>query len=228
MVHALQNVSIETEAVITVGVDHPDVNAAIDALVDKGITVVTAVSDSPQSKRHLYVGQDNFQAGRTAGQVMAAMIPPGPGDVYTFIGHLQFRHLLDRRAGFEQALGLSRPDLHVHSSRPYGNREDVAIKIMREIKETTPNLRGIYLSGAGQPWIFNALIACKPPDAVAIAHELTPYSRLALQQNTLSALVGHNLNDVADKALKLATNPNPNLDPACAINVYFPANLPIG
>ena len=54
---------------------------AIDAAVDAGLTVVTFDSDEPTSKRQLYVGTINAEAGKTAGHTMADLIDAGEGTV---------------------------------------------------------------------------------------------------------------------------------------------------
>ncbi|WP_437291826.1 substrate-binding domain-containing protein [Sorangium sp. So ce406] len=59
-----------------------DVNAAaVDDAVANGVHVVTLDTDVATSKRSLYVGLLNTQAGATAGKTLLAMLPPPPGTV---------------------------------------------------------------------------------------------------------------------------------------------------
>jgi ribose transport system substrate-binding protein len=59
-----------------------DINAAVDA----GIPVVTIDSDLPNSKRQIYVGTLNTEAGQTGAQTLAAMLPAAPGTII-ILGH---------------------------------------------------------------------------------------------------------------------------------------------
>jgi ribose transport system substrate-binding protein len=53
----------------------------IDNFVDEGTPVVTIDSDQPDSKRQLYVGTSNYDAGHTSGETLNAMLPGGEGTV---------------------------------------------------------------------------------------------------------------------------------------------------
>src|ERR1700730_16711782 len=70
---------------------------AIDKAVAEGIPVICVDSDVPNSKRVLYIGTDNFKAGRESMKRMAALVP-GKGNiaVITISGQ---RNMDDRVAG---------------------------------------------------------------------------------------------------------------------------------
>ncbi len=54
----------------------------INSAVNSDIVTVTLDSDLPDSERQLYVGTNNRQAGKTAGETLAALIPDSSGTVY--------------------------------------------------------------------------------------------------------------------------------------------------
>jgi ribose transport system substrate-binding protein len=58
----------------------------IDTFADAGTPVVTIDSDLPTSKRRLYVGTINYEAGHTAGETLAGMLGGGEGTVI-ILGH---------------------------------------------------------------------------------------------------------------------------------------------
>ncbi len=60
--------------------------------------VITHDSDAPKSKRLLYIGMDNYQAGRMAGQLIKEAIPEG-GKVGIFVGRLEQDNARLRRQG---------------------------------------------------------------------------------------------------------------------------------
>ncbi|WP_437509195.1 substrate-binding domain-containing protein [Sorangium sp. So ce1099] len=55
--------------------------SGIDAAVEQGVDVVTLDADVESSKRSIYVGTLNKEAGTTAGETLLPLLPPGPGTV---------------------------------------------------------------------------------------------------------------------------------------------------
>ncbi len=74
----------------------------IDAAIAKGIPVITMDSDSPGSKRLMFVGTDNYEAGRTGGNVLVKQLQ-GKGNivVYTIPDQANVR---ERWHGYEEVL----------------------------------------------------------------------------------------------------------------------------
>ncbi|HMP02908.1 MAG TPA: sugar-binding protein [Gemmatales bacterium] len=69
------------------------------------IPLICSDSDLPEgSKRLCYVGTDNFAAGRAAGELLKQALPSG-GQVIIFVGKLDVRNAVERRAGVIAALG---------------------------------------------------------------------------------------------------------------------------
>ena len=75
--------------------------ADIDKAVADGIPVICVDADVPRSKRLLYIGTDNFKAGRESLKQMAALVPSGSIAVITISGQ---HNLDDRVAGVADAL----------------------------------------------------------------------------------------------------------------------------
>lgn len=227
LVTALDAVPHDVTTLVTIGCDVPEVARAIDALVDRGVRVVTMISDVPRSRRAVFVGQDNFAAGRTAARLMARFLPPGPGQIGILLGHYQFRHLMDRMAGFRQTLGLLRPELGIIQPAPYGNDPQQAMAAIAEMETAGDALRGVYITGGGQPVILSSLSECDHEDLVVLGHELSQASRAALLDGRLAALLAVNMNQLAQRALDAAMDPGFDPDEAlCDIHLYLPENLP--
>ncbi|MFK7751585.1 MAG: LacI family DNA-binding transcriptional regulator [Sedimentitalea sp.] len=228
VVRRLRQVPKEVTSVITVGVDNPDVQAAIDMLQDRGVRVVTLVSDVPGSKRAAFVGQDNFMAGQTAGRLMCEMMDPGEGHVAVLLGHYQFRHLLDRQSGFQQALGTRRADLTVISTKPYGTCPDTTREIIQTVFAQYPDLKGVYLCGGGQPHLVSALEEQVSAASVVIGHEVTQVSRAALQSGVFNVVVAQDSREVGRLAFDAAMTENMNGHILCSAHIYVAENLPRG
>ncbi len=64
----------------------PNVEPEIDNFENSGVPVLTIDSDLPDSKRHLYIGTINYEAGHTAAQTLTGMLP-GKGGTVIVLGH---------------------------------------------------------------------------------------------------------------------------------------------
>src|ERR1700741_3332184 len=65
--------------------------------------VVTQDSDAPDSKRECYIGTDNVEAGRQAGQLVKEALPNG-GKIMVFVGVLDAANAQQRYQGLKEAL----------------------------------------------------------------------------------------------------------------------------
>jgi ribose transport system substrate-binding protein len=93
----------EHPAGICLSAGRPEIfQAAIDQAIAQGIPVICVDADVPNSKRVLYIGTDNFKAGKESLKQMAALVPSnGSVVVITIPGQ---RNLDDRVAGVAEAL----------------------------------------------------------------------------------------------------------------------------
>lgn len=98
-----RRVAAEKPAGILVSVADPEVlRPEIDAAVGAGIPVVTLDSDAPQSRRLMFVGTNNYQAGLMGGRVLAQHLREG-GNVIVFSIPAQ-ANLEERLRGYRDAL----------------------------------------------------------------------------------------------------------------------------
>jgi ABC-type sugar transport system substrate-binding protein len=66
----------EHPAGICLSAARPEIfQAAIDQAIAQGISVICVDADAPNSKRVLYIGTDNFKAGKESLKQMAALVP---------------------------------------------------------------------------------------------------------------------------------------------------------
>lgn len=75
----------------------------INGAVDKGIPVLCYDSDSEKSKRLVYIGTNNYEAGKKAGEEAVKMFPNG-GKLVAFVGNLSAQNARDRYQGFKDAV----------------------------------------------------------------------------------------------------------------------------
>jgi LacI family transcriptional regulator len=83
--------------------DNKECNEAINKLKEKGIEVVTFVSDSPNSKRLTFIGEDSIKAGKIAGKLMGLYLQ-GKGNVVIIGIHKILSCMNDRIKGFNESI----------------------------------------------------------------------------------------------------------------------------
>ncbi len=71
-------------------------------ITDKSIPVITFDSDSTSSKRLAYIGTNNYNAGKVAGEAAIKLLPKG-GTFVAFVGNVSAENARDRQRGFEDA-----------------------------------------------------------------------------------------------------------------------------
>ena len=79
-----------TDGIALLSPETPSIRDAIKRVRDKGIAVVTLVSDLPSSERNHFVGVDNISAGRTAAQLMGRFVRR-PGKILFITGSRKAR-----------------------------------------------------------------------------------------------------------------------------------------
>lgn len=71
----------------------------IDAILARGVPVITFDSDSPGSARLAYIGTNNTKAGEAAGEHTVKLMPGG-GKFVAFVGNISAANARERRDGF--------------------------------------------------------------------------------------------------------------------------------
>lgn len=179
------------DGIIVYGHDYPVIHQALLHCHEKGIPVITLVSDLPGAQRFCHVGINQYQAGRTAGLLMSKSMKT-PGDVIMVSGRFDFSAHIQRIAGFRDALTQRAPWLRL---REVLAGEDERHKIRALLKQTllqADNVVGLYNSGDNNSDISALLQQQQLDDCCYITHELYDVTRLLLQQGTLSYTLDQN------------------------------------
>ena len=201
---ALEALSPAYHGVATIALDHPRVRAAIDDLADRGIPVVTLVSDVPSSRRLHYVGIDNPAAGRTAATLMGRFLRGRKGAVGIIAGSLALRDHAERQFGFHQVLSSEYPDLVTLPAVEGRDDTERTRDVTAELLAQQPSLVGIYNVGAGNRGIAAALNESgRADDVVWIAHELTVHTRRLLLHGVVDALISQDPGHEARSAARV-------------------------
>ena len=192
------------DGVAVVALDHPRVREALNALAERGVTVVTLVSDVPSSKRVHYVGIDNSAAGRTAATLMGRYLSDRRGKVGLIAGSLSLRDHIERQFGFEQVMAHDFPNLTLLPVRE-GRDDRVKVQgVAEQLLADHKDLIGLYNVGAGSGGIAAALEqAGRARDMVFITHELTEDTRRALIDGTIDIIINQDAGHEVRSAIRV-------------------------
>lgn len=201
---ALERLPDDLDGVGVVALDHPAVAEAVNMLADRGIPVVTIVSDLPGTRRAHFVGIDNYAAGRTAASLLGRFLGHRSGKVGLIAGSLSLRDHIERQYGFEQVIAREYPDLELLPVRE-GRDEDARVEAVTEaMLREHADLVGLYNVGAGAPGIVAALEASgRAREIVFVAHELTPFNRRQLIRGTVDAVINQDAGHMARSAARI-------------------------
>lgn len=89
---------------MAISVISPESQGSILAKVAEKMPFVTHDSDAPDSPRKIYLGTNNYEAGRALGKLIKAELPAG-GKLMVFVGSVDARNAQDRQRGLVDELG---------------------------------------------------------------------------------------------------------------------------
>jgi LacI family transcriptional regulator len=201
---ALEQLSPNYHGVATVALDHTRVRAAIDDLANRGVHVVTLVSDAPSSQRAHYVGVDNPAAGRTAASLMGRFLGGRQGKIGVIVGSVSLRDHAERHFGFLQVFSGEYPHFVVLGAREGRDDAEQNRALTAALLAEHSDLIGIYNAGAGNEGIAAVLEASgRARDIVWIAHELTADTRRFLLSGVVDAIINQDPGHEARSAARI-------------------------
>lgn len=167
----------------------PQIVAAIESLPAR-IPAVTMADDLPANCRAAFVGPDDQQSGRVAGDLMGYLIGQAGGEALVLIGRFDMPGHGARSGGFIDVLAERHP--HVRVSGVLETHEDkpTAATLALRAARANPDLRGIYLCTTGCSELVAALAPIRQSRPVAVVtHELTPQRRALLKARRVQAII---------------------------------------
>ncbi len=193
----------KVQAVAATGIDHHEVTAAVGLLRGRGIPVFSLLSDFAPGLREAYLGTNNLKTGRTSGWLMHHLTRRS-GKLAVFIGGHRFHGHDLREAGFRSYLREYTSGLEVLDTLLNLETRQLTYETTLELIHRHPDLVGIYCAGGGMEGAIAALRELrKPGDVALIVNELTPDSREALQDRTLSVVISTPLRQVCAETIAL-------------------------
>lgn len=175
--------------------------AAIDRQAAR-VPVITFATDIPTSRRHVYIGPDDEQAGRIAGDLMGRLLS-GKGEILIIAGLLRMTGQMARQTGFRSVIETRYPQCRIAQVAESHESQEKAGRLVHAALTRHPGIRGIYNASTGAQAIADALSAngCSR-DVVFITHELTPDRRRLIEAGLLDAIIDQDVEHEARIAIE--------------------------
>ncbi|MCE8021677.1 LacI family DNA-binding transcriptional regulator [Halomonas sp. MCCC 1A11036] len=226
LAQALRRYGRSADTVVFMAIDHPRVRQAIDELVMAGKRIITIISDLPSSNRHVYLGIDNFAAGRTAAQIMGRFCHVDSGKLALIAASRAYRAHMEREMGFLALTEANFPYLSVIGPHEGHDNRDENYQNTCRLLEEHPDIVGIYNVGGASDGIGRALRESRrEADICFIGHGLTPDTRSMLLDGTMDAVITQSPDLIYSRAIAAATDEQADVAPV-AMEIYFSENLP--
>lgn len=163
----------------------------IDDLIDAGVLVVCMDSDAPESKRLAYIGTNNYEAGKVAGEAAGEAFGRG-AKVVGFVGDTAAENAKERLRGFEDA--AAKYDIEVLDVRQDNNDPAKARENAEDVMKSMPEVTGfLALWSYDGPAITQAVIGAEKQEQIKIvAFDAEPATIDHLKKGEIQATVVQN------------------------------------
>lgn len=161
------------------------VEERVAELADAGIPCITFNSDLPNSRRVCFVGQDVYQTGRVAAELMGKSVAPGSRILAT-VGNQKFDGHQKRLQGFldhMEEFGFGQSCLLVRETfNDYGT----TVRVVSEVLAEFPDLAGIYMANLSVSGCAEAVRAAgKTGQVRVICHDINEGIRRLLRSGSV-------------------------------------------
>ncbi|KEZ77940.1 LacI family DNA-binding transcriptional regulator [Salinisphaera hydrothermalis] len=191
-----------THGIVLKAPAHPDIVAAVDALAERGIPVVTFVTDIETSRRIAYVGIDNAAAGQTAAFLLSRFLGARGGRVLANLGSRDFHGETDRWRGFAEFMAARCPNIDVVTIDGGYGLDHGTYELARAERASGDAIAGIYSMGGGNRGLLRALDEAGDRDVAFVGHDLDDENRRLLRAGRIDAVVDHDLQADAAGAIR--------------------------
>jgi LacI family transcriptional regulator len=124
----------------------PLAGARINDFVKSKIPVVTFNTDTPDSDRLFYVGNDSRQSGLMGGQLLSMLIN-GRGTVTVLGNFTRITPFIDRFGGFCESVQLNTQNINIIPCSECQSDSGLASQILIDLLERQPDIDGIFCTG---------------------------------------------------------------------------------
>jgi ribose transport system substrate-binding protein len=199
-----ESVIARKPAAIAVSPNDPKtVEESIAKAMAAGIPVITWDADAPDSQRILYIGTNNVNAGKTAGEELAKAIG-GKGKVAILHGALTALNAQQRVEGFKEAL-KAYPDIQIVAEEPTEDDPAQSLSKAEALLQAYPDLAAFYgVTGVGVPGAAGAVKQANKCDTVkVVGFDVVPQGIEFMRAGCVAALISQRPYGMTAQALDI-------------------------
>lgn len=192
-------------ALIVTTHDTEPVREALKAVIERGESVVTMVTDIADVSRVHYAGIDNTCAGRTAGYFVGRLASRA-GRVLLLCSRTDYRAHVDRIDGCREKLAeFEHLAVDIEQVDTYDDPDRCHRAVQHALKQG--DLVGIYNSGYGSAGIEAALQKAGAAGKVVwVGHEMLDHHRRCIEQGTMDIVIDQDPDGQVFSALQHVLN----------------------
>ncbi|HOL73752.1 MAG TPA: substrate-binding domain-containing protein [Bryobacteraceae bacterium] len=202
---------------IMVSVGDPAVMAPeIDAAIERGVPVITIDSDAPKSKRLLFIGTNNYEAGLMGARIVAEQLK-GKGNVIVFTMPEQ-PNLKERLNGYEQVF-RGHPGIKITEVVDIKGDPTVAFdKTMELVEKNAPVDAFVCLEALACPEVAEVLTRRQVKGKTVVAMDTDPRTLEMIQKGVIHATIAQKPYTMAFFGLQVLDQLNHYKPPSLTLN----------
>lgn len=184
---------------------HPVVTEVVAQIQAQGTAVFALIAPQSTTAQVPYVGLDNWKLGRT-GAWSFAHLCRSPGKIGILVGSPRYRNQEMSEAGFRSYFREHDPAFTLLEPLSTFESADVAQDVTERLLSSAPELVGLYVNGGGVTGALAAIRNSGRSDRiVVVGHDLTAVTRDGLLDGSMSMVMSHPLQRLAEDAISAMT-----------------------
>ncbi len=200
----ISNDGIRRHGLIVVAIDHPAIRESLRKVRSAGVEVVQIVSYLT-GRDDVFVGIDNYAAGRTAGFYMSRMLQHVTGSIIAVCHSWAYQIHRERIRGFSDYLG-SKGGLRLTFSEVIFARDDnlQSAELLAQALRRFPDIVGVYNAGGANLGVGSVLQRFQEEnrgECVWIGHELNDETRRFIASGLMTLVLDQAPETQARRAL---------------------------
>lgn len=186
----IEQVAEASDGLVIIASHSERVSAALGVVSEKGRPVVTMATDIRGAYARHYIGPDNRQAGRVAGDLMGRLVGRDGGEILMIAGMLSMIGHEEREMGFRAVMRERYPRCRILDVVESYEQASRAGDLVFDALKKNPHVRGIYNASAGAQAVADAMKALgRREEVVFITHELTEDRKQLLREGLIDAVI---------------------------------------
>lgn len=182
-------IRVRVDGLALVAIDAEEVRLALAEAAAKGIPTVTFNNPIQNDGQLCFVGQDAYQSGQAAGDLLARFMG-GQGEIFVLNGFHHFSGHSQRLSGFRSVIESSFPGVRIVYVKECFDDEISAFQLTQKALRKFPNLGGVYVVGAGIGAMCKALAqAGKVGRIRVVCYDLPPDDIHFLREDVIDAMI---------------------------------------